>query len=157
MSSKPNRVLLILIIAAVIAGMASFPAQGVWAAPAKGDAKATTKAAEKPKTVVINMVVMSEENAEVDISVQKIEKKKTTPLLRTVSLKKGANYFTYNKGTKGNYKISVSAYGDTIAQNVTAVQGTYTMFFSVAPPKDGDAKKKSPITYQDLTNIKQKK
>ena len=145
-----------LVVAALMAVMGLFAVQDVWAKE-KESTKATAKAAEKPKTVAVNMVIVAEQDAEIDLSVEKIQKKKTTPITRTVTLKKGPNYFTYDKGKKGNYKVTVGAYGDVSSQTVTAVQGAYTLYFQVAPPKDGDAKKTKTIVYQDLTKIKQKK
>ena len=147
---------MIMIIALMIAVWGVFAVQSAYAAGAT-NAKATTKAAEKPKTVTINMIIESEKDAEAEIVLakQKAKKeKKGTSIEKTINLKKGKNYFTYNKGKKGNYTVSLIAYGNTAKQTVTAVKGSYTMFFSVAPPKDGDSKKTKAVEYKDLTKIK---
>ena len=147
------------IIAALLIAMTMvvFTAPGSFAFTGTTQTKATTKAPEKPKPVAINIAVVSETDAEVEIVIEKAEKKKTNPFKKTVNLKKGNNYFTYNKGTKGVYTVVINAFGDSTTQKVTAIQGSYAMLFSIAPPKDGDAKKASGIVYQDLTKIKDKK
>lgn len=148
--------ILILIIVFMVASVACFTVQSVWAAGATQTTKATTKAAKKSKKVAINIIIRAEKDAEVDLIIEKKSKKskKKAVITKTVELKKGMNYFTYNKGKKGNYTISMMAFGDTMKQNVTAVQGAYTIFFTVAPPKDGDEKKTKPIEYQDITKLK---
>ena len=156
MNTISIRRILVLITVITVAAAACFTAQSVWAGTARADAKATTKAA-KPKTVTINIVVMADQDAQVDLTVSKKKKKKTSAITRTVELKKGLNYFTYDKGKKGKYTVSVVAFGDTMKQKVTAVQGAYTTFFKVAPPKDGDNKEVKAPTYKDLSKIKQKK
>jgi len=142
-------------VAIMLMVTAAFAVSDVWASEAS-----TTKAGakdKKPKTVEINIIVNSEKDAEIELTVANITKKKTSSIMRTVELKSGNNYFTYNKGKKGKYQVTVGAYGDTLKQTVTAVQGKYTVYFQVAPPKDGDAKKTKPIQYKDLTEIKKKK
>ena len=144
----------ILIMAIVLAAMAFASVQSVWAAGTAAATKSTTKTAEKPKTVTINIVIMAEADADVDLTVEKKKEKKdkkVTAITRTVSLKKGLNYFTYNKGKKGNYTVTMVAFGDTLKQSITAVQGAYTVFFKVAPPVDGDKGKMTPVIYRDLT------
>ena len=139
-----------------LSGNVAFAKTSQTNAPTSTAAKTTTKPEEKPK-VVINIAVISERDAEVDIHVDKIVKDKTYSYEKTVILKKGNNYFSYNRGTKGNYRVSVNAFGDTTAQNLTAVKGKYTLLFKVAPPSDGDSKNSAPIVYQDLEKIKDKK
>ena len=144
--------MLILITVIAFAAVSCLTVQNVWAA---GTDQSSTKAVKKVKTVSINIIVKAEKDAEVDIIIEKKSKKKKKAVItKTVELKKGMNYFTYNKGKKGNYSVTVMAYGDTLKQNVTAVQGAYTLYFSVAPPKDGDDKKTKPIEYQDITKLK---
>ena len=146
---------LILITVLMVVGMAGFTVQNVWAAGTTQATKATTKAAKKAKKVTINIIIKAEKEAEVDLIIEKkSKKKKKSAITKTVELKKGMNYFTYNKGKKGNYTVTMMAFGDTMKQKVTAVQGTYTLFFTVAPPKDGDEKKTKPIEYQDITKLK---
>ena len=152
MQSKRYKRTILLLMLGIFAAVA-------FAMPESFAATGTTKAstADKPKKVAINIAVMAEADAEVKISVEKVEKKKNKPLERTVNLKKGGNYFTYNKGKKGIYRVTINAFGDSTSQTVTAVKGEYTLLFNVAPPKDGDEKKAKPIVYQDLTKIKDKK
>ena len=140
---------LAVITAVVMVFIAGFGVQSAWAG--------TTTKAEKPKTITLNMVIDSQTDAEVEILIEKINKDKVSSFSRIVSLKKGLNYFTYNKGKKGNYRVSVLAFGDTKKQSVTAVKGSYTVFFKVAPPADGDEKNVAAPKYQDLSKIKQKK
>ena len=146
--------ILILITMVMIAAWGAFAIQTTHAA-ATGSTKATTKAKEKAKTVTLNMIIKAEKDAEVEIVLEKHKKKKKSASFeKTVSLKKGMNYFTYNRGKKGNYTVSLIAYGNTVKQSLTAVKGNYTVFFEVAPPKDGDSKKSETAQYQDLTKIK---
>lgn len=146
---------MIMITVLVVAAMAGFTVQSVYAA-GNSTTKATTKAAEKPKTVSLNIILKADKDAEVELIIEKKSKKKSkkATISKTVNLKKGMNYFTYNKGKKGNYTITMIAFGDTVKQEVTAVQGAYTIFFSVAPPKDGDNKNSKAVEYQDLTKLK---
>ena len=147
MMTIPIRKVIALAAVLAVAGIA-FAAQDIYG---------MTGTAKDKKTVAINLIIASEADAEVDITVEKVTKKRTSSLTRTVTLKKGMNYFTYNRGKKGYYRVTIAAYGDDMVQGVMAVKGAYTLYYTVAPPKDGDAKKSAPPAYQDLALIKQKK
>lgn len=115
------------------------------------DATKTAKAADKKaKKVTLNIIVMSEEDAQVDLTITRLGKTKKVILDKTLELKKGMNYLAYPKTTKGKYQVGLNAYGDDVYNQVTALSGMYTVFFNIAPPKDGDGDKKKNINYQIL-------
>lgn len=142
---------LILITVMALAAMTCFTMQDAWVA----EATQTTKAVKKAKKVTLNLIIKAEKDSEVELTIEKKTKKKSknSAISKTLELKKGMNYFTYNKGKKGNYTVSLIAYGDTVKQKVTAVQGAYTMYFTVAPPDDSKDKKDDTIEYKDITKL----
>lgn len=146
--------------AVVIALMVAVLAVG-FAAPdrfAAGTEKAAaqevhaTKATEKKKkkNVTLNIIVMSEKDAEVDLTITRMGKKKKDVYNKSLELKDGLNYLSYPKAWKGKYRINLNAYGDDLTSQVTVLSGMYTVFFNIAPPKDGDAKDKNKMNYQIL-------
>ncbi len=113
-------------------------------------AAGTQATAAKAKPIVMNIIVDSEAEAEVDVMIEKISKKKAVPQIRTVVLKPGINYVTCRTLDKGNYRVTVSSYGDAAVQEITAIQGRYSLFYMIAPPKDEDTQGKSKINYLDF-------
>lgn len=111
---------------------------------------AATPAKTKAKPIVMNIIVDSEAEAEVDIKIERISKKKAAPLIKTVVVKAGLNYITCNSLARGNYRVTVSSYGDDAIQEITAVQGRYSLFYMIAPPKDQDTQGKSKVNYVDF-------
>lgn len=155
----------------VFAGVA-FAVQNVYGVTkSKTETKAATKAPAAaqaaPQTVKLNIYVLSEAEAEFTMSLEKIDKAatekaaaaKSAPpaITKNITIKKGVNCITYDKGKKGQYRVTLTAYGDPMVREVTAVQGEYSLFYAIAPPQDGDAKKKVVINQLDLSTIKDKK
>ena len=151
----------------VFAGVA-FAVQNAYSVT-KTETKAATRAAATkatqaaPQTVKINIYVLSEAEAEFTLTLEKIDKaaadkdKPNPSITKNVTIRKGVNCITYDKGKKGQYRVTLTAYGDPLIREVTAVQGEYSLFYAIAPPQDGDAKKKVVINQLDLSAIKEKK
>lgn len=146
----------------VFAGVA-FAVQNAYSVT-KTETKAATKATQAaPQTVKINIYVLSEAEAEFTLTLEKIDKaaadkdKPNPSITKNVTIRKGVNCITYDKGKKGQYRVTLTAYGDPLIREVTAVQGEYSLFYAIAPPQDGDAKKKVVINQLDLSTIKEKK
>lgn len=115
---------------------------------------AATPAKAKVKPIVMSIIVDSKEDAEIDVKIERISKDKTTLQIKTVVVKAGINYINCNNLTKGNYRVTISSYGDDLSQEITAIQGRYSLFFMTAPPKDEDTQGKSKINYVDFDKYK---